>query len=84
MLIFAEGTVRQTLSDVERAAVQAWIGPMVDDGLMHAGYINIARDRVWILLSRPTSRLPHSGLLPVVRDGAVSFSTTEVRAMRFH
>jgi hypothetical protein len=61
MLIFAEGTVHQTLSDVERAAVQAWIGPMVDDGLMHAGYINIARDRVWILLSRPTSRPPHSG-----------------------
>jgi hypothetical protein len=61
MLIFAEGTVHQTLSDVERAAVQAWIGPMVDDGLTHGGYINIARDRVWILLSRPTSRPPHSG-----------------------
>ena len=34
MLIFAEGTVNEPLSDVERAAVRAWLGPMVDEGFI--------------------------------------------------
>jgi hypothetical protein len=32
MLIFAEGTVNEPLSDVERAAARAWLGPIVDEG----------------------------------------------------
>jgi hypothetical protein len=51
MLIFAEGTVNEPLSDVERAAVRAWLGPMVDEGFIQSGYINMARDRVWIMVS---------------------------------
>jgi hypothetical protein len=38
MLIFAEGTVNEPLSDVERAAVRAWLGPMVDEGFIQSGY----------------------------------------------
>ena len=40
MLIFAEGTVNEPLSDVERAAVRAWLGPMVDEGFIQSGYIS--------------------------------------------
>ena len=50
MLIFAEGTVNEPLSDVERAAVRAGWGPMVDEGFIQSGYINMARDRVWIVV----------------------------------
>jgi hypothetical protein len=43
MLILAEGTVNEPLSDVERAAVRAWLGPMVDEGFIQSGHINMAR-----------------------------------------
>jgi len=85
MLILAEGTVRRPLEDDERAAVWAWLGPMVDAGFMQSGYINTVGDRVWLVLSTTdvdtaTERLAD---LPAVHDGSVSFSTIEVTAVRF-
>jgi hypothetical protein len=85
MLIFAEGTVNEPVSDVERAAVRAWLGPMVDEGFIQSGYINMARDRVRIVVSSPdiATAIQRLSDLPVVWDGAVSFSTIEVSALRF-
>ncbi|MDT5090927.1 MAG: hypothetical protein QOH60_290 [Mycobacterium sp.] len=51
MLIFAEGTVNEPLSDVERAAVRDWLGPDGRRGLHPERIFNMARDRVWIVVS---------------------------------
>jgi len=85
MLILAEGTVHRPIEDGERAAISAWLGPMVDAGFMQYGVVSTVGDRVWLVLSSTdidtaTQRLAD---LPVVRDGSVSFSTTEVAAVRY-
>jgi hypothetical protein len=66
MLIFAEGTVNEPLSDVERAVVRARLGPMVDEGFIQSGYINMARGS-WFLV--PTSRPPYSGSVTYLWSG---------------
>jgi hypothetical protein len=52
---------------------------------MQSGLINTVGDRVWILLSATHIDSAEQRLadLPVARDGSVSFTTTEVTAMRF-
>jgi hypothetical protein len=58
---------------------------MVDEGFIQSGYINMAGDRVRIVVSSPdiATAIQRLGDLPVVWDGAVSFSTIEVSALRF-
>jgi hypothetical protein len=85
MLILAEGTVHRPVEGDEEAAVWAWFGPMVDAGFMQSGFINTVGDRVWLVLSSTDIDTCAQRLadLPVARNGSVSFSTTEVTAMRF-
>ena len=85
MLILAEGTVHRTLENDERAPGWAWLGPMVDASFLQSGFINSVGDRVWPVLSSSDidSATQQLADLPVVRDGPVSFSTTEVTAVRF-
>lgn len=85
MLILAEGTISPHTDNAERAGVPAWLGPMVDAGFMQDGWINRAGDHVWLLLASPdlATAVERLADLPVVRSGAVHFTTTEVTAARF-
>jgi hypothetical protein len=85
MLILAEGTILQPVAGDERAAVQAWLGPMVDGGFLQSGYIDAVGNRLWMVLSSPdlAYAMQRLGDLPVVRDGSVSFTTHTVAALRF-
>jgi hypothetical protein len=85
MLILAEGTMHRSIAGDERTAVQAWLGPMVDDGFLRDGYLDVAGNRLWMLISSGSLCAAKQRLddLPVVRDGSVSFVTTAVTAMRF-
>jgi hypothetical protein len=85
MLILAEGTVHRPVEGDQLEAVRAWLGPMVDSGFMHSGYVDMAGTRLWLVLSsaglaEASQRLSD---LPVARDGSVSFAITEVTATRF-
>jgi hypothetical protein len=85
MLILVEGTIHRRVGGEERTAVQAWLGPMVDDGFLQSGYLDTAGSRLWMIVS--SSRLDAAKRrlndLPVVRDGSVSFTTVPVTALRF-
>lgn len=85
MLFIAEGKIHQPSEAIDHRSVAAWLGPMVDSGFLHSGYLDAAGRRVLMVLSAPdveaaTSRL---GDLPIVRDGSVSFSIAAVTALRF-
>jgi hypothetical protein len=85
MLILAEGTIHRPVEGVERAAAEAWLGPMVDDGFLHAGYLDLVGNRMWMFLSSPDIAAANQRLddLPVVRDGSVTFTVRPVTALRF-
>jgi hypothetical protein len=85
MLILAEGTIHRPVEGDQRAAVQAWLGPMVDEGFLQHGYLDAGASRLWMFLSSPDMEAATRRLddLPVVRDGSVSFFTRPVTALRF-
>jgi hypothetical protein len=85
VLILAEGTIHRPIEGHQLDAVRAWLGPMVDSGFMHSGYVDVAGTRLWLLLT--SESLAEAGQrlgdLPVVQDGSVSFATVAVTAARF-
>ena len=58
---------------------------MVDSGLLHAGYLDPNGQRVLLILSAPDRRKidQHLSDLPSVQDQKVSFTVTQVTALRF-
>ena len=85
MLFIAEGKIHQPIEASDRKTAAAWLGPMVDSGFLQSGYLDAAGQRVLMVLSAPdqdaiTERLED---LPIVRNGAVSFSVSRVTALRF-
>lgn len=85
MLILAEGILRGPLSGEQSRSMSAWLGPMVDAGTLHSGYVDAAANRVWLILSAvdTTSVDLRLGDLPMVRSGTVAFATRPVTALRF-
>lgn len=85
MLILAEGTIHRPIEGDQVDAVRAWLGPMVDSGFMHSGYVDVAGARLWLVLTSDTLADAEQRLddLPVVQDGSVSFTTVAVSAARF-
>jgi hypothetical protein len=85
MLILAEGTIHRTIEGDARSAVRAWLGPMVDDGFLHNGYLDLSRNRIWMVVSSPDVATAAQRLddLPIVRDGSLTYTTTQVTALRF-
>jgi hypothetical protein len=85
MLILAEGTVHRPVEGQERTAAEAWLGPMVDEGFLQAGYVDASGERVWMVISATDRAAAQRRLadLPVVREGLVSFRTTHITALRF-
>ena len=85
MLFIAEGQIREPIESGDHTVAAAWLGPMVDSGLLHAGYLDPAGQRVVLILSAP-DRLEidqHLSDLPIVRDQKVRFIVTQVTALRF-
>ena len=85
MLFIAEGKIHQPIEATDRKTAAAWLGPMVDAGFLQSGYLDADGQRVLMVLSAPdeedvTRRLNN---LPIVHDGAVSFSISRVTALRF-
>jgi hypothetical protein len=80
VLILAEGTVHRRVEGGARAAAAAWLGPMADEGVLHDGYVDLAGQRVWMVLSAADHLdvVRRLGDLPIVRSGQVSFTTTTV------
>ena len=85
MLFIAEGQIRQPIEAGEHAVAAAWLGPMVDSGFLQAGYLDAAGQRVVMILSAPNHLEINQRLgdLPVVRDQKVSFTVSQVTALRF-
>ena len=85
MLYIAEGRIRQPIDGDERTVQAAWLGPMIDSGFLHAGYVDTAGQRVVMILSAPDRLDIDQRLddLPVVRDHKVSFTVSQVTALRF-
>jgi hypothetical protein len=85
MLFIADGHIGQPIRDDERAAVAAWLGPMVDAGFLQAGYLDAPGQRVVMILSAPDRVDVEERLadLPIVRDQRVSFTVSPVTALRF-
>jgi hypothetical protein len=85
MLFIAEGQIRQPIEASEHTVAAAWLGPMVDSGFLHAGYFDAAGQRVVMILSAP-DRLEldqRLSILPVVLDHKVSFTISQVTALKF-
>ncbi len=85
MLILAEGSIRHPIPADDLGAVRAWFGPMVDGGFMISGYVDEAGKRLWMVLSCESLVTARQRLddLPIVRDGAVTFTTVAVNGLRF-
>ncbi len=85
MLILVEGTIHRPVVGDDLAAVEAWLGPMVDDGFLQSGFLDHEVQRLWLIVSSPTRAAAHERLddLPVVRDATLSYTTTAVTAVRF-
>lgn len=85
MLFLAEGRVQRPLEEPEQTVAGAWLGPMVDAGFLHSGYLDVAGGRVIMVLSAADRAEidERIGDLPIVRDGMVSFTITPVTALRF-
>jgi hypothetical protein len=85
MLFIAEGRIDRLVDGAERAAAAAWLGPMVDGGFLQSGYLDAEGKRVVMVLSAPDRDAVEQriGDLPVVRDGSVTFSISQVTALRF-
>jgi hypothetical protein len=84
MLIIAQGTIHRPVTDHERRAAAAWLGPMTDRGFLHGGWIDPTGQRLWMVISAPDLADAQQRLddLPPVRDGSVSFTLAEVDALR--
>ena len=84
MLLIVEGTVHRPLAGERRRVASAWLGPMVDDGFVHGGWVDHGSTRVWMVVSAADETEAQERLadLPVARDGSVSFTVTPVEALR--
>lgn len=85
MLFVAEGSIKREIAQDQKTAVQAWLGPMVDAGVLQAGWLDHEGQKVWMVLSADKQaaveeRLAH---LPVSIDGQVEFEVFRVSALRF-
>ena len=84
MLLIVEGTLHRPVVDEGRRVASAWLGPMVDAGFVHGGWIDHGGTRLWMVVSAEDAAEAQERLadLPPARDGSVSFDLTPVEALR--
>ncbi|MDT4901283.1 MAG: hypothetical protein QOG07_3879 [Pseudonocardiales bacterium] len=85
MLFIAEGRINRQVEGTEHTVAAAWLGPMMDSGFLQSGYLDAAGQRVFMVLSAPDHVEVEQwiGDLPIVHEGTVTFSITQVTALRF-
>ena len=85
MLFVAQGSIRSEVAADQKAAVQAWLGPMVDAGVLQAGWLDRDGRKVWMVLSAatPSELEERLGNLPVVATRQVEFALFPVMALRY-
>jgi len=85
MLFIAEGRINRAVEAAEHTVAAAWLGPMVDSGFLQSGYLDETGQRVFMVLSAPDHGEVEERVsrLPIVREGTVTFSITQVTALRF-
>lgn len=85
MLILAEGTIHHHVEGSDHIAAGAWLGPMIDAGVLHAGYHQEDTGRIILILAAESLKSIDRRLLdlPVVRNGSVTFRTSRLTALRF-
>jgi hypothetical protein len=85
MLFIAEGRINRPVEEAEHTVAAAWLGPMVDSGFLQSGYLDAAGQRVLMVLSAPDHVDVEERIsdLPIVHEGTVTFSITQVTALRF-
>ncbi len=85
MLIMAEGRLPEAAGRDQDRATAAWLGPMMDSGFLHAGWIRGGRGTMLLLISAPDlgSALGRLADLPLVRDLGLVFDLQPVTALRF-
>ncbi len=84
MLMIAEGTIHNPITDQEHRTAAAWLGPMTDAGFLHGGWIEPTGHRLWMVISAPDPADAQQRLddLPPAQAGSVSFTLTRVEALR--
>lgn len=86
MLILAEFVLPDAQpADELIAAWRAWLGPMVDDGFLLSGYVDVVGRRLWMVVSDDTMAAARHRIEDVsgLVNGLASFTMTEVTALRF-
>ena len=83
MLMIAEGTLHHPVTHEEHRKAAAWLVPMLDAGFLHGGWIDTTEQRLWLVISATDLAEAQQRLdgLPFARDGSVSFTFTQVRAL---
>jgi hypothetical protein len=83
MLMIAEGTIHQQVTDQQHRMATGWLVPMLDAGFLHGGWIDMTEQRLWLVISATDVAEAQERLdgLPFARDGLASFTLTLVKVL---
>jgi hypothetical protein len=83
MLMIAEGTLHQPVTDQDHRMATAWLVPMIDAGFLHGGWMDTTERRLWLVISAVDLAEAEQRLdgLPFARDGLASFTLTQVKTL---
>jgi hypothetical protein len=83
MLMIAEGTLHQPVTDQQHSMATAWLVPMLDAGFLHGGWMDTTERRLWLVISATDVAEAQERLdgLPFVRDGLASFTLTRIKVL---
>ncbi len=84
MLIMVTGKIRQRPQPSALAAVEAWLGPMVDAGFLQHGYVSEEHARLWFVVSATdiAEAIDRLSVLPLSPE-ELELSYHTVRGARF-
>lgn len=85
MLIIAEGRLAHPVGAAEHLVNAAWLGPMVDAGFLHAGWVDTDGGVVFLVITAKSTAEATRWLadLPIVREREISFEVHPAKALRF-
>jgi hypothetical protein len=78
MLMIAEGTLHNPVTDQDHHMAAAWLVPMMNAGFLHSAWMDTTERRLWMVISAPDLAEAQQRLddLPFARDGLASFTLT--------
>ena len=83
MLMIAEGTLHQPVTDQQHSMATGWLVPMLDAGFLHSGWMDTTEQRLWLVIAATDVAEAQERLdgLPFVRDGLASFTLTRIKVL---